>query len=369
MPIAPAPATPDTGALPPFADRLLAWWDRHGRQDLPWQHPRTPYRVWISEIMLQQTQVATVIPYFERWMRDFPDVETLAAASLDAVLAHWSGLGYYARARNLHQAARICAERHGRQLPDGADALAALPGIGLSTANAIVSQATDVPAAVLDGNVRRVLARHAGVEGWTGRSAVQKRLWAEAEARLPIARGADYTQAVMDLGALLCRRRNPACPLCPVQQDCSARREGRVDDLPSPKPAAKVGERGLRMLILRDDGGRVLLEQRPPAGIWGGLWCLPEGDSLANIEARLGLHAEGPVDLPEFEHRLSHLRLSIRPVLADVRDAGQVHCGASCGWFDRAQQQGLGLPRPVADLLQRLHDGEFDHAATKEDRG
>ena len=368
MALALAPDTSPNGTLPPFADRLLAWWDAHGRKDLPWQQPRTPYRVWISEIMLQQTQVATVIPYFERWLQDFPDIEALAAAPLDAVLAHWSGLGYYARARNLHQAARICAERYDGRLPNEADALAALPGIGPSTANAIVSQATDTPAAVLDGNVRRVLARHAGIDGWPGRSAVQKRLWAEAEARLPAARGADYTQAVMDLGALLCHRSNPACPQCPVRGDCRAALEGRVDELPTPKPATKVGERALRMLILRDEQGRVLLERRPPAGIWGGLWCLPDGDGLADIEARLGLRADGPLELPAFEHRLSHLRLSIRPVFADARDAGQVHYSASCGWFDRAQQQQLGLPRPVADLLRRLHDGEFNPAATKEDR-
>jgi len=369
MALAPAPDTSPIGPLASFAERLLTWWDAHGRKDLPWQAPRTPYRVWISEIMLQQTQVATVIPYFDRWMRDFPDVEALAAAPLHAVLAHWSGLGYYARARNLHQAARICAERYDGRLPAAADALAALPGIGPSTANAIVSQATDTPAAVLDGNVRRVLARHAGVGGWTGRSAVQKRLWAEAEARLPTARGADYTQAVMDLGALLCRRSNPACPQCPVRDDCRAALEDRVAELPTPKPPAKVGDRALRMLILRDDRGRILLEQRPPAGIWGGLWCLPDGAGLADIEARLGLRAVRPVDLPAVAHRLSHLRLSIRPVLADARDAGQVHYSGSCGWFDRAQQGRLGLPQPVAELLRRLHDGEFDPAATKEDRG
>ena len=345
-------------AQPPFAERLLRWWDAHGRKDLPWQHPRTPYRVWVSEIMLQQTQVATVVPYFERWMRDFPDVPTLAAAALDDVLAHWSGLGYYARARNLHAAARLCAERHGGELPADADALAALPGIGRSTANAIVSQAADTPAAVLDGNVRRVLARHAGVAGWTGQAAVQMRLWAEAEARLPAARGADYTQAVMDLGALLCRRAAPDCPACPVGADCRALLEGRVEELPTPKPRSKVGDRELRMLILRDTGGRVLLEKRPPAGIWGGLWCLPEGASLAEIEMRLGLRARGPAELPAFEHRLSHLRLSIRPVLANGHEAAQVQCGASRGWFDREQRARLGLPRPVADLLQRLDDND-----------
>jgi A/G-specific adenine glycosylase len=347
-------------ARPTFADRLLAWWEVHGRHDLPWQHPRTPYRVWISEIMLQQTQVSTVIPYFERWMRDFPDVPTLAAASLDDVLAHWSGLGYYARARNLHRAALQCVEEHGGKLPAAATALNALPGIGLSTANAIVSQSGNEPAAVLDGNVRRVLARHAGIEGWSGLAAVQKQLWAEAEARLPQDRGADYTQSIMDLGAMLCTRSKPACPQCPVGADCRALQAGIVEQLPTPKPAGKVSDKTVHLLILRDEAGRILLEKRPPAGIWGGLWCLPDGADLAEIEARLGIAAVRPAALPAFEHRLSHVRMSIQPLLADAMEARQVQCPASRGWFGRAQLPQLGLPKPVTELLNRLHEGEFD---------
>ena len=347
-------------AQPTFADRLLAWWDVHGRHDLPWQHRRTPYRVWVSEIMLQQTQVGTVVPYFERWMRDFPNISALAAASLDDVLAHWSGLGYYARARNLHRAAIQCVQRHNGELPRSADALSALPGIGLSTANAIVSQSTDVPAAVLDGNVRRVLARHAAVEGWTGRTAVQKQLWAEAEARMPSDRGADYTQAIMDLGATLCTRARPACERCPVGADCQALQEDRVDHLPTPKPAAKVSHKEFHMLILRDPEGRVLLEKRPPAGIWGGLWSLPEGEQLADIETQLGLTAIRPTARPVVEHRLSHVRMSIQPLLADAIEARQVQCPASRDWFDRAQLPRLGLPKPVTELLNRLNNGEFD---------
>jgi A/G-specific adenine glycosylase len=347
-------------ASPPFAQRLLNWWDRHGRHDLPWQHPRTPYRVWISEIMLQQTQVGTVIPYFERWMQDFPDIPALAAAPLDEVLSHWSGLGYYARARNLHRAAIRCVEEHGGDLPQGAEALGALPGIGLSTANAIVSQSTDQPAAVLDGNVRRVLARHAAVEGWTGQAAVQKRLWSEAEARLPARRGADYTQAIMDLGATFCTRSKPACARCPVRSDCQARVRGLVSQLPTPKPATKVSDRTVHLLIVRDGDGRVLLEKRPPAGIWGGLWCLPDGESIDAIERRLGLAAAKPAALPRFEHRLSHIRMTICPALADAVQPSQVQCPASRGWFERQQLPQLGLPKPVTDLLNRLHDGEFD---------
>jgi len=343
-----------------FAQRLLAWWEVYGRHDLPWQHPRTPYRVWVSEIMLQQTQVATVIPYFERWLKDFPDVPALAAAPLDEVLSRWSGLGYYARARNLHRAAILCMEEHGGHLPEGAKALSALPGIGLSTANAIVSQATDQPAAVLDGNVRRVLARHAAVAGWTGQAAVQKRLWAEAEARLPARRGADYTQAIMDLGAMICTRSKPACERCPVSSDCQAHLRGLVSKLPSPKPATRVSDRTLHMLILRDGEGRVLLEKRPPAGVWGGLWCLPDGDNIPAIQERLGLTARRMSSLPRFEHRLSHIRMTICPALADAWKPTQVQCTASLGWFGRRQLPQLGLPKPVTDLLKRLHDGEFD---------
>ena len=342
-----------------FADRLLAWYDRHGRKDLPWQHPRTPYRVWVSEIMLQQTQVATVVPYFERWMATFPDLATLAAAPQDEVLSLWSGLGYYARARNLHKAAGICMAEHGGELPASAEQLAALPGIGPSTANAIVSQSTDRPAAVLDGNVRRVLARHAAIEGWTGAAAVQKTLWAEAEARLPDKRGADYTQAVMDVGALVCRRNMPDCSVCPVREDCRARAEGKTERLPSPKPPTRVGEKTLFMLILRDARGRVLLEKRPGAGIWGGLWCLPEDESETGLLIRFGMGDKALEAGPAIEHRLSHLKLTIRPLLAASRIALQVECTAQQGWFDRRQQETLGLPKPIADLLARANNGEL----------
>ena len=344
--------------LPSFSERLLDWWDHHGRQDLPWQRPRTAYRVWISEIMLQQTQVATVIPYFERWMQSFPDIEALASASLDEVLAHWAGLGYYARARNLHKAAGLCVENHGGTLPTSAAELESLPGIGRSTANAIVSQATDQPAAVLDGNVRRVLARHAAVEGWASKASVQKRLWKEAESRLPGHRGADYTQAAMDLGAMVCVRSNPDCEHCPVRDDCQALALGRVEELPSPKPAVKVSDRTLHMLILRDESGRVLLEKRPPAGIWGGLWCLPE-ISGADTQSSEGLDYVTERTLSPVEHRLSHVRMTIVPVLATAAGAGQVKCSPRQDWFDPALQGELGLPKPVADLLNRLNNGEF----------
>jgi A/G-specific adenine glycosylase len=347
-------------AIAPFHERLLAWWDQNGRKDLPWQNPRTPYRVWISEIMLQQTHVSTVIPYFRRWMNAFPDIETLATASLDDVLAHWAGLGYYARARNLHKAAGLCLEHHGGALPLDAEGLTRLPGIGASTANAIVSQSQDRPAAVLDGNVRRLLARHAAVEGYTGSTAVQRRLWAEAEARLPADRGADYTQAVMDLGALVCARSNPDCNRCPVGADCQALSKGRVGVLPAPKPRPRVGTRQICMLILRDDEGRVLLEKRPPSGIWGGLWCLPEGENTDLIGQVLGIEVEGATALPSFEHRLSHVRMGISPYMATAGNAHGVKCSTERDWFDRDGQAGLGLPKPVDALLERLNNGEFE---------
>lgn len=343
----------------PFHQRLLNWWENNGRKDLPWQQPRTPYRVWVSEIMLQQTQVATVIPYFERWMQAFPDIAALSAVPLDEVLSLWSGLGYYARARNLHKAARRCMEDFAGALPTDAEALCRLPGIGLSTANAIVSQSTNHPAAVLDGNVRRTLARHAAIEGWTGKAAVQKRLWKEAEDRLPDQRGADYTQAIMDLGALVCTRSSPSCEQCPVRFDCSALALGKVADLPSPKPPTRVSDKTIHMLILRDSQNRVLLERRPPSGIWGGLWSLPEGDSISDIEQRLGLTTSGLTILPAVEHRLSHMRMLIRPGIANAGSATGVKCNNEQRWFAPADQATLGLPRPIGKLLEKINTGEY----------
>jgi A/G-specific adenine glycosylase len=343
-----------------FAERLLSWWDEHGRKDLPWQTSRNPYRVWISEIMLQQTQVTTVIPYFNKWMESFPDLETLAKAPLDEVLAHWSGLGYYARARNLHKAAAICVELHHSGLPGTAEELANLPGIGESTANAIISQSTGQPAAVLDGNVKRVLARHAAIEGWAGKAVVQRQLWQEARDRLPMGKGDDYTQAVMDLGATICTRSNPYCERCPVNQDCRALLQDLTGRLPTPNPPSKVTDLDLHMLILQDDEGRVLLEKRPPAGIWGGLWCLPSDESLEKIESGLGTIGVDPRPLEHFEHRLSHRRIRIYPWLAISPRPTGVKCDDRVSWCDATRQQSLGVPKPVSDLLNRLDNGEFE---------
>jgi A/G-specific adenine glycosylase len=339
---------------PPFADRLLAWWDRHGRKDLPWQHPRTPYRVWVAEIMLQQTQVSTVIPYFERWMQRFPDIAQLAQAPLDDVLAQWAGLGYYARARNLHRAAQMCLQQYDGTLPLTSAELSALPGIGRSTANAIVSQATDQPAAVLDGNVRRVLARHAMVEGWPGSTAVQSILWREAETHLPQHRGADYTQAIMDLGAMVCSRTAPGCEQCPLNTDCRARAAGAVQRYPGAKPQTKVHDRQVFMLIVHDHVRGVLLERRPPAGIWGGLWSLPEAENLAELEHRTGLVLADAERLPARLHRLTHLRMHIQPLLLRTVRPAQVKYCTEQRWMVLGGREALGVPKPVARLLREV---------------
>jgi len=346
----------------PFATRLLAWFDQHGRKNLPWQHPRTPYRVWISEIMLQQTQVSTVIPYFERWMLRFPELTQLADAPLDEVLEHWAGLGYYARARNLHRAAQICLEQHQGDLPLAAEALCELPGIGLSTANAIISQSTGQAAAVLDGNVRRVLARHAALEVWPGSATGQKVLWSEAAERLPESRGDDYTQAIMDLGALVCLRSKPRCAECPVSEDCQALLEGAVDRLPVAKTPTKVSQRELYWLALLDDQQRILLEKRPAVGIWGGLWCLPEAESLQQLEQESGLDLSSAQILDMRTHRLSHVAMSIHPVVVDCKsskqllfkDQMQARETPEQRWFELQPGQLPGIPRPVAILLAEL---------------
>jgi A/G-specific adenine glycosylase len=343
----------------PFADRLLEWWDQYGRKNLPWQHPRTPYRVWVSEIMLQQTQVSTVIPYFERWMQRFPNIVELAKSPLDDVLAHWAGLGYYARARNLHRSAQICMQQYDGTMPSSSERLSTLPGIGRSTANAIVSQAADQPAAVLDGNVRRVLARHARVDGWPGSAKVQETLWREAESRLPENRGADYTQAIMDLGAMLCSRKAPDCQQCPVNADCKARAAGVIHCYPAAKPRTKVNDRTVFMLILHDLEQGVVLEKRPPAGIWGGLWSLPEAESLAALELKTGLTLADGKLLPPRLHRLTHLRLHIQPVLLHGARSEGVKCAAEQCWMTLDNAAGQGIPKPVAQLLHELKHGEF----------
>ncbi len=345
---------------PTFSRRLLTWWDLHGRKDLPWQHPRSAYRVWVSEIMLQQTQVKTVIPYFNRFVDRFTDVRSLAAASEDEVLALWSGLGYYARGRNLLKAAKVCLEDHAGELPRTPQALAALPGIGESTANAIYSQAWDKPAVILDGNVKRVLARYFAVEGWPGKTSIHKHLWAAAEQLLPTKRGADYSQAIMDLGATLCTRSRPSCDHCPVFDDCKAFQAGTVAQFPARRPRLKITKKSFQMLILINSSGSVLLERRPPTGIWGGLWSLPADENGPPVQQRLGLKNNILKSLPSLQHQLTHMNMTILPLIGHTEPASTgVECTADQRWFGQQEWQELGLPKPVRQLLETyLESGE-----------
>ena len=335
---------------------MLTWFDVHGRHDLPWQHPRTPYRVWLSEIMLQQTQVSTVIPYFERFLQRFPDVASLAAAPVDDVLALWAGLGYYARARNLHRCAQAVVNEHGGEFPRDIEALESLTGIGRSTAGAILSQAHGDRHAILDGNVRRVLSRHAGIEGWPGAPAVQKQLWAISESLLPRARMADYTQAIMDLGASVCSTRKPGCKTCPLNADCQAHLSNRVAQIPAAKPKPKKArpERVTQVLLIENERGELLLERRPPAGIWGGLWCPPladEGqDALAACRERYGLEPGPAQALPPLHHAFTHFDLELRPLRLRAVTISGLRESADLAWIKMGDPT-KGLPAPIRKLL------------------
>jgi A/G-specific adenine glycosylase len=357
MPPAPAAATSETAD--DFSARLLRWFDTSGRHDLPWQHPRSPYRVWLSEIMLQQTQVQTVIPYFERFVGELPDLRALAAADLDHVIALWAGLGYYARARNLHQAARVCVEKHDGELPADFAALSALPGIGRSTAGAILAQAHGLRFAILDGNVKRTLCRYHGVEGAPASSAVEKTLWALAEQHLPQARLADYSQAIMDFGATLCTRSDPSCVLCPLQDGCVALREGRIAELPQARPGKALPERRTIMLVLRGDGDQVLLVRRPPTGVWSGMWSLPEVADHDQARQFLVRHSQADFDantpLALIEHTFSHYRLHIAPLLwRQAPPAPRIGDNGEHRWQSLAALDEVGLPAPVRKLLLGL---------------
>ncbi|RQR77945.1 A/G-specific adenine glycosylase [Burkholderia sp. Bp9012] len=358
--IAPAPF-PVTPLHRTFATRLIAWQRVHGRHDLPWQNTRDPYWIWLSEIMLQQTQVSTVVPYYTRFLERFPDVAALAAAPSDDVMALWAGLGYYSRARNLHRCAQVVVNEHGGVFPSTPEALAELPGIGRSTAAAIASFAYGARATILDGNVKRVLARVFGVEGFPGEKRVENDMWALAESLLPdAANAADvsaYTQGLMDLGATLCVRGKPDCARCPFAGDCVAQSTGRQRELPAARPKKAVPTRKTWMLVLRD-GDAVLLERRPPAGIWGGLWCLPQADGdVALAELARGFGGGGPVPLAPFTHTFTHFRLEIEPRLSDVANGGRPRThvqDAETAWVPLAGLDAYGVPAPVRKLLDAL---------------
>ncbi|MFM0481210.1 A/G-specific adenine glycosylase [Paraburkholderia strydomiana] len=360
---APAVSTVPASALTSgFAARLIAWQRMHGRHDLPWQNTRNAYRIWLSEIMLQQTQVSTVIPYYAKFLARFPDVAALAAAPVDDVMALWAGLGYYTRARNLHRCAQAVVERHGGAFPASVDELAELPGIGRSTAAAIASFAFGARATILDGNVKRVLARVFGVEGFPGEKKVENAMWTLAESLLPSNASDDevsaYTQGLMDLGATLCVRGKPDCLRCPFAADCVANVTGRQRELPTARPKKAVPTRRTWMLVLRD-GDAVMLEKRPPSGIWGGLWSLPEAadeSALATRAREFG--GDGAVSpLAPLTHVFTHFKLEIEPRLAEFdRGVGALAAlrDADTAWVSVTDLDSFGVPAPVRKLLESL---------------
>ena len=347
-------------AFTPIAGRLTGWHARHGRKNLPWQRDPTPYRVWVSEIMLQQTRVSVVIGYYGRFMARFPGLMALADAPLDDVLGLWTGLGYYSRARNLHRAAALVRDRHGGTMPRDLDALVALPGIGRSTAGAILALGHGDRHPILDGNVKRVLCRYHGVAGWPGEGRVERALWALAERHTPHESIAAYTQAIMDLGATLCVRSRPLCSICPIETDCMARREGAQAEYPAPRPRRATPRRETVFLVLRDPAGALLLERRPPAGIWGGLWCFPECDPAADVEAvcrsRFGVRPVATTALAPIAHGFTHFKLDVYPILVEVGgdEGGAVADAGDLRWYPPGAAAGIGLAAPVKRLIEQL---------------
>ncbi|HRJ51277.1 MAG TPA: A/G-specific adenine glycosylase [Candidatus Thiothrix moscowensis] len=340
-----------------FADQVLKWHDQHGRKDLPWQHEPSSYRVWVSEIMLQQTQVATVIPYYQRFMQRFPDVLTLANAPLDEVLQHWEGLGYYSRARNLHKTAQTVCDQYAGTFPTDIERMQTLPGIGRSTAAAILSLSHGQAHAILDGNVKRVLARFHAVAGWAGTAHTLQQLWQYAEQHLPSNRNAAYTQAMMDMGATLCTRSKPACLLCPLQQGCAAFRQGNPQDYPGKRPSKDLPEKTAIALLLRNTAGEILLQKRPPTGIWGGLWSFPEfadENGMANWLLERGQAQVIATRLPVLTHTFSHYRLYLQPLLVDF-DTSPAWIMEGDGWLWYKADTVLtgGLSAAIRQFFQR----------------
>lgn len=340
-----------------FAPAVVAWYQKHGRKDLPWQHDVNPYRVWVSEIMLQQTQVTTVLDYFARFMQALPDVQALAAAPLDEVLHLWTGLGYYTRARNLHKTAQyICTNYHG-EFPRSAEILATLPGIGPSTAGAIASLSMGLRAPILDGNVKRVLARYSALKSYPGSSQASKQLWQLAERLTPQQDVAQYTQAMMDLGATLCTRKQPACSRCPVQKGCLAYQTEQQHLLPIARPRKVMPEKRISMPLLIEPSGSVLLYQRPATGLWGGLWSLPELDNIAQLDSLLQQHQltlEQQQLLTGLRHTFSHFHLEIEPWLVHVkRSTASVIAENNWLWYNPYNPLRLGLAAPIKELIER----------------
>ena len=345
-----------------FSQKILSWFDRHGRKNLPWQHDTNPYRVWVSEIMLQQTQVKTVIPYFDNFMQSFPNVQALAKADQDTVLKHWSGLGYYARARNMHKAAKMVCDDFSGKFPDNLESMQSLSGIGRSTAAAILSISSNQKEAILDGNVKRVLSRVFAVEGWPGKSDVLKKLWILAEETTPNTRNADYTQAIMDLGATLCTRSKPRCDDCPLKSDCLAFRQGNQTDYPGKKPKKVMPEKDTIMLIIKNENQEVFMQKRPPVGIWGGLWCFPQFEQMDDAKEWLSTNYDAPLkqaeSLPKLKHTFSHFHLHIQPLIITLKNPININMKKSSVmehndslWYNITTEFNGGLAAPVQLLL------------------
>ncbi|ASQ45566.1 A/G-specific adenine glycosylase [Legionella clemsonensis] len=343
-----------------FSQPLLAWFDQFGRKDLPWQNPRTPYRVWVSEIMLQQTQVKTVIPYFNRFIENFPDLWQLANATEDEVLALWSGLGYYSRARNLHKTAKVICEQHQGVFPWRVEDLVVLPGIGESTAAAIASQAFNLPAAILDGNVKRVLCRYFMIGGWPEQTATKKALWRLANQCMPKQRCADYTQAIMDLGAICCTTRTPDCTHCPLHATCLARLQNQVSQYPHKKIKKILPYREEQFLLLHNEENEIFLEKRPPVGLWGGLWCIPSTEidrcPEAYIKQTYQFNCLEIKELLRLKHSFSHFHLGIKALSVHTVATKNSVRETAGKWFNPSEVTRLGLAKPVAIIIKRFQE-------------
>jgi len=349
-----------------FQKNVLQWFDQHGRKNLPWQQDRSPYRVWISEIMLQQTQVATSIPYFERFMARMPTLESLAHAGLDDVLGLWAGLGYYARARNLHRTAQMIQNDFGGKFPQEFEQVLSLPGIGRSTAGAILSLALGQHHAILDGNVKRVLARYFAVKGWPGKPSVANILWVRSEQLTPKKRVADFNQAMMDLGSEVCTRSKPDCTQCPLNTNCQAYANNTRSEHPGKKPKKITPVREIQMLLVSNNNGEILLQRRPPSGIWGGLLSLPEipidTDTTQWCKSTIGVTVKKEKCWPVLRHTFSHFHLDISPVLSTFKSHNNsVMDGSKWVWYnsdpENEQEKPVGgLPAPVARLLKQHHE-------------
>ncbi|MCP5077019.1 MAG: A/G-specific adenine glycosylase [Psychromonas sp.] len=346
-----------------FNQRIINWHAVHGRKTLPWQVDKNLYKTWVSEVMLQQTQVATVIPYFDKFMRSFPTVDYLANAPIDEVLHHWTGLGYYARARNLHKTAQTIRDNFDGQFPEQFDDVIALPGIGRSTAGAILSLTLGKNFAILDGNVKRVLTRHQTIEGWTGEKRIENRLWELAEYLTPPKHANLFNQAMMDIGAMICTRSKPKCTECPVSNDCLALKSDSMSCYPTPKAKKKIPVKSAVMLIVCENGKTIHLKKRPPVGIWGGLWCFPEFESIESAEQYLQENIKRCTkkELNTFRHTFSHYHFDITPLLVEVnqQDISQVMEDSGALWYNLQHPQKIGLAAATKKILTTVNKTLF----------